>query len=501
MKTASMVMVVFAVLLAACADKSTDNHSHEHEKGEIEPLAFTVYSDKTELFVEFKPLVVGSQSNFAAHFTILGEQFLPLTQGKVTVSLIVGENGIRNSANSASSPGIFRLALIPKTAGKGKLVFDIETGTYSDQLIIDNINVYKDEASALADQTENVESDEIKYLKEQAWKVDFANAPAVKETFFEIIKTNGQILPAPGDEIMITAGASGIVHFKGNKAMIGSKVAQNTPLFTISGGNLTANNLDANYTEAKANYEKNKAEFKRAEELIKDKIISESAFLQAKNAFENAQNSYNTIAKNYSSNGQTIASPINGFVKNIQVSEGQFVETGTLLAVISKNRKLILQANVSQKYFNKLASITSASFKTVGDEQNCDTKMLNGKVISYGKSTNINSSFLPITFEIDNTGNLISGSVAEVYLKSTPIPKALVIPVSALMEELGIFYVYVQLGGESFQKREIKIRASDGEKVEVLSGIKEGERIVTKGAYQIKLSAASGKLPAHGHEH
>ena len=169
--------------------------------------------------------------------------------------------------------------------------------------------------------------------------------------------------------------------------------------------------------------------------------------------------------------------------------------------MISKNRKLILQANVSQKYFNKLASITSASFKTVGDEQNCDTKMLNGKVISYGKSTNINSSFLPITFEIDNTGNLISGSVAEVYLKSTPIPKALVIPVSALMEELGIFYVYVQLGGESFQKREIKIRASDGEKVEVLSGIKEGERIVTKGAYQIKLSAASGKLPAHGHEH
>ena len=142
MKTASMVMVVFAVLLAACADKSTDNHSHEHEKGEIEPLAFTVYSDKTELFVEFKPLVVGSQSNFAAHFTILGEQFLPLTQGKVTVSLIVGENGIRNSANSASSPGIFRLALIPKTAGKGKLVFDIETGTYSDQLIIDIINVY-----------------------------------------------------------------------------------------------------------------------------------------------------------------------------------------------------------------------------------------------------------------------------------------------------------------------------------------------------------------------
>ena len=91
--------------------------------------------------------------------------------------------------------------------------------------------------------------------------------------------------------------------------------------------------------------------------------------------------------------------------------------------------------------------------------------------------------------------------MAEVFLKSSAIPNALIIPVSALMEEQGNFYVYVQLGGESFQKREIKIGASDGENVQVLSGIEEGERVVTKGAYQIKLSSASGELPAHGHEH
>jgi multidrug efflux pump subunit AcrA (membrane-fusion protein) len=127
--------------------------------------------------------------------------------------------------------------------------------------------------------------------------------------------------------------------------------------------------------------------------------------------------------------------------------------------------------------------------------------MLNGKIVSFGKSTNANSPFLPITFEIDNIGNLVSGSVAEVFLKSSAIPNALIIPVSALMEEQGNFYVYVQLGGESFQKREIKIGASDGEYVQVLSGIAEGERVVTKGAYQIKLSSASGELPAHGHEH
>jgi len=192
---------------------------------------------------------------------------------------------------------------------------------------------------------------------------------------------------------------------------------------------------------------------------------------------------------------------MNGFVKNIFVTEGQFVEAGTPLATISKNKKLILQANVSQKYFNNLSAITSANFRTTESETVYSTAQLNGKIISYGKSASANSPFIPVTFEIDNTGNLIPGSVVEVYLKSFPIPDALAIPVSSLIEEQGNFFVYVQTEGESFQKREVKLGASDGINVQLLSGVEEGERVVTKGAYQIKLSTAAGTLPAHGHEH
>jgi membrane fusion protein, heavy metal efflux system len=47
----------------------------------------------------------------------------------------------------------------------------------------------------------------------------------------------------------------------------------------------------------------------------------------------------------------------------------------------------------------------------------------------------------------------------------------------------------------------LKLGANDGLNVQILSGVSEGERVVTKGAYQIKLSQASGALPAHGHEH
>jgi membrane fusion protein, heavy metal efflux system len=499
MKITSLLMALIGLLFVACSDQQESKQGKKTSR--LEPVAYTIYSDKTELFVEFKPLVVGSTSGLAAHFTILGENFKPLTAGKVTVSLIIGENGIRNTADSASSPGIFRLALKPTTSGTGKLIFDIESKGYTDQIVIQNITVYPNEKAALADQAGAATDNDVTYLKEQAWKVEFANAPVIKKSFSDIIKTSGQLLSAPGDEIMVTSNTSGSVLFSNSSIIVGSTVRAGTNLFTISGGNIVTGTIDANYKEAKTNYEKAKADYDRASVLIKDKIISQREYLQTKANFEKAQAAFNTISKNYSSKGQGISAPMGGFIKNILVTEGQFVEAGAPLAIISKNKKLILQANVSQRDFNKLPSISSANFKIAGSDKIYDTQELNGKVISFGKSASAGSPFIPVTFEIDNIENLIPGSVAEVYLKSTPIPNALVVPASALLEEQGSFYVYVQSGGESFQKRKVSLGASDGLNVQLLSGVAEGERVVTKGAYQIKLSSASGALPAHGHEH
>jgi multidrug efflux pump subunit AcrA (membrane-fusion protein) len=59
----------------------------------------------------------------------------------------------------------------------------------------------------------------------------------------------------------------------------------------------------------------------------------------------------------------------------------------------------------------------------------------------------------------------------------------------------------VQVSGETFQKRELKVGIRDSGFVQVLEGIKAGERVVTKGAYAIRLSSISGVIPAHGHAH
>ncbi len=79
--------------------------------------------------------------------------------------------------------------------------------------------------------------------------------PVKRQPFSEVIKTSGQILSAPGDEMMVTAKADGIVVFTGNKSIIGSQVNAGASLFKITGGDISTGNLDANFKEAQANYE------------------------------------------------------------------------------------------------------------------------------------------------------------------------------------------------------------------------------------------------------
>jgi len=503
MNKAIISFVIVVGLLASC-----NNTEHELPHGvetltgvEPEPLAYTLYTDKSELFVEFKPLIVGEVSKFAAHFTQLGKNFKAVTEGSVTVSLIGNNKQLADKAEKPSSPGIFRLALNPENSGTYQLVFDIHTKEFSDKIMIENTTVYPDTKTALTNQREQTIGEEIVYFKEQAWKIDFANKEVKKQPFTEIIKTTGQILPTYGDEVIITAKSVGIIKFGSNKKRIGSAVNSGETIFTISGAGLTEGNLHTKYKEAKNNYEKSKMDFERAESLVKNNIISQKKFQDSQLRYKNAQTTFNTIKKNYTVGGHKITSPIQGYIKNVMVSEGEYVEIGQSIASVSQNRKLILKAEVPQKYFSKLNSISSANFITVYDNKIYSTDSLNGILISYGKNTNDNAYYIPVNFEIDNNGEIIPGSFVEVLIKTNVIEDALVIPYSALIEEQGNYFAYVQTSGEGYQKRELKIGANDGMNIQVLAGIKEGERVVIKGGYQIKLATMSGKMPAHGHEH
>ncbi len=499
MQKVFILFTCITTLFVGC--KNEDSNQITKENSKLEPLSYTIYSKKTELFVEFKPLIIGKSTKFAAHFTALGENFKPITEGTVSLKLIGKKDQPSFKADQPKSPGIFRLLIKPINTGNYNLAFILKTKNYVDTLIIENIFVYPNAEEIKKSIPILNNTNEITYLKEQAWNVDFANTKAIKHPFSEIIKTTGHILPAQGDEVIITAKSNGIITFNKNKKLIGSSVNRNETLFNIAGGDLSENNIDNNYLTAKSHFEKTKTDYLRAQELNKEQIISEKKFLEITLKYQNAEIAFNTISKNYTSKGKKVISPITGFVKNILVNEGQYIQTGDPIASVSQNQKLILKAEVPQRHYSKLNSIESANFKTVYNDKMYNTDSLNGQFISYGKSTNEHAYYVPVNFEIDNKGEIIPGSFIEIYLKTNVKKGVVTIPLTSLMEEQGNYYAYVQTSGESFQKRALELGASDGLHIEVISGILENERVVSKGAYQIKLSTMSGKLPAHGHEH
>lgn len=340
-------------------------------------------------------------------------------------------------------------------------------------------------------------SDEIVFTRQQADAIGLEVYNVEPGIFSQVIKTSGQIQSAQGDEATIVATTNGIVSFPARSIIEGAPVGTGTTIVTISARNLYEGDPVA---KAKITYETALKEFKRAEGLVKDKIISEKEFEQSRLKYENARTAYEAQATNVTASGVKVTTPISGYIKNRLVNQGEFVSVGQPIATVSKNRRLQLRADVSENYFNELGKIRNANFVVSYNNKAYRLAELNGCLLSFGKAADETSFYIPVTFEFDNIGDFIPGSYVEVYLLATPQNNVISIPVSALTEEQGIYFVYLQIGEEEFLKREIAIGESDGKNVRVLSGLSTDDKVVIKGAYQVKLASNSSVLP-EGHSH
>ena len=176
------------------------------------------------------------------------------------------------------------------------------------------------------------------------------------------------------------------------------------------------------------------------------------------------------------------------------------MEAGQPVASVSKNKNLLIQANVQPKYYALLSNIATANFNINGTVYSLED--LQGKVVSYGHSTDASNPQIPVIFQISNTVDLLPGAYVDTYIRTQSETPAVTVPKSALVEEMGSFFVFVQLTPELFEKREVETGVTDGIRTEIRSGLQGGERVVSRGAILVKLAQASGKLDPHaGHHH
>ena len=492
--------LLIALLIPACSQNNDPEHDTEHEELKVR---YTVYTDNFEMFAEADPLVAGKTANILSHFTVLPD-FKPLPSGKVTLKLNVNGQVIEQTAEEPVRKGIYSFNIRPEESGAGTIEFTVISGTDQYEIIVPEMTVYANdqEAEEAVEQSMVPGVNSMAFSKLRSWKIDFSTGYPRREPFGQAIKTTAMVEPAVGNEVIVTAKTGGIISFAGDIDLEGNEVSVGRSLFVIKGSGFAEDNSAVRFTEAKNNYEQAKADYERAKILAADKIVSEKQLLEAKTLYENTKSAYENMDSNTSPAGQVVASPMSGYVRQLLVENGQYVDAGQPLTVISQNRSLLLRAEVQQKYAPVLNSISSANIRTVGDEHTYTLEELNGRLVSVGKATAADNFLIPVNLWINNNGAFIPGSFVELYLKTVTDSRALTVPGTSIMEEQGNFFVYVQITPELFEKREIEIGATDGISTEVLSGLADDERIVTRGAMLIKLSQVSGALDAHsGHVH
>lgn len=345
---------------------------------------------------------------------------------------------------------------------------------------------------------ETLHAGEIRFTHEQAEAADLLVEKVTPGAFRAVIHTGGMIQSAQGNEQAVAATSSGLIFFANPSLTEGAVVKAGQSLVNISSDKLQDGDL---VLKAKIEFETAEQEYKRAQKLIDDKIISQKEFNEIQARYRTAKATYQGQADNLSTTGLTVTSPISGYLKKWLVQNGQYVSMGEPVAVVAQDKRLQVHADVTENNFKYLRHVYSANFKTAYDNEVYQLSKLNGKLLSYGKSAEEGSAYIPVTFEFDNIGNIVPGSFAEVFLLANNRENVISVPIAALVEEQGDYFIFVQIEPELFRKKHVVVGQNDGTRIEIRQGLEPGDKVVTRGTYSVKLASANNAIPAHSHSH
>ncbi len=490
-----------ALLLTACAGATHDTNKEDEHKHDA-TIAMTAYTTGYEFFVDADPLISGKQGHLIVHVTSLND-FKPVSKGEVTVSLNVSGKQLTKTIPQPEEPGIYIFELTPPAPGSATLSVTVKASAGTQSAVFPGLTVYADEHEAYeaAEAAAPSSPNGIAFPKEQSWTTDFATAETSVREIGSNVRAMALVEPTATGEHTLCATTPGRVTILDKEIAVGQQVGAGKAMFRVNAAGLAEGDLKVRLLEAQAEYDRAGREYARLKGLEADRLTTAAEVTRARAEYETASIALSALRKNFAGGSQTVASPISGYVQSLSVTDGQWVDMGQPLATVASSSMVQLTAKVPARYATELTTLSNAYIMRAGGEP-MDIRSLAGRFVSRGKLVEPGSPMLPVVIEIRNELGLLPGSYVETILQFGGGRRAVAIPRSAVVEEMGNTFVMVQITPEYFEKRQVSLGEYDGAYYEVLSGLKEGERIVSKGAPIVKLSQGAGALDAHaGHAH
>ena len=335
--------------------------------------------------------------------------------------------------------------------------------------------------------------DEIHLSVAQAKQFGVQTETLAPGAFNEVITVSGQIVPQSSDQSVASATASGIFRLAGN-LNVGDRVSAGQSIGSVSAQNIQGGNPSE---PLKVAVEAAKRELDRITPLRSEGIVSEKEYNDARERYEQALADYNAAAK-----GGGVTAPTSGVISQLMVRSGEYVATGQPVAVISANTRLTLRADVPEKYYNFLPTVSTANFRPDYSDHALSLASMGGRLVSSPATAMARGGYIPVYFSFNSNGQTVPGAFAEIYLIGATKAGALSVPIEAVVEIQGNHYVYTREHDDAYAKHLVELGNSNGQRVEVLSGLPAGEKVVVKGAQVIRMAEIGNTAPpGHTHNH
>lgn len=509
MKYVSVILLVCSVALGCRKDAPAAVPPDDEGP---EPLSVTRWTEKTELFAEYPSLVVGQTSRFAIHLTTL-EPFKAVTDGTLEVQLRGADGRVESfSAKGPSRPGIFGVDVRPTGPGKCELFIAWRSPAMSDTHSVGSVEVFQDAATAAAAAPVDAGSEAISFLKEQQWALDFATAVVAQKPLRASLRVPGEIVPAPGGEADVLAPIDGRLVSAVSLAA-GALVTRGQELARIQpppGAPADLPQLERGRTQATTALESATRDRERAERLVAAGAAPQKRLEEARTAEAQAAasvraaeaqldqfNASRTAGAGSTAGAFVIRAPINGVIVRRGATLGMNVASGGPLFHLIDPSAVHVLGHIPEAQLERARMTTTAQIEV----PNGAAMLPAGRVMSIGRVVDPQSRTVPITFAADNRMlGLAVGQAVFLHLLMNETAPSPVVPASALVDDAGRPIVFVQVEGESFERRPVTVGAREGGLVQV-SGVKAGEHVVTRGAHLVRLASLSTSIPAHGHVH
>lgn len=503
-------VLVVTLLVSGCSRSTPPTAAAD----EPEVLSVTRWTDKTELFAEYPPLAVGRTSRFAIHLTQL-DSFKALTDGRVEVHLRGGTAPAEVfPVDAPSRPGIFGVDVKPAQAGTREMVIVLRAKGLDDEHRVGQVDVHANaDAARAAASKVGEETPGISFLKEQQWSLDFGTALVREQSVRESIRVPARLEARPGGAADVAAPIDGRLTrvldvVLGTSVSRGQELARLLPPPAVPGDlpQLQRARADAQTALTLATRDRERAERLTTAGAAPEKRLDEarSAEEQAKarvTAAEASLAQYNVARTGGATDAEglfVIRAPVGGVIAQRNAATGANVAAGTILFRVVDASQIHVVGQVPEAQAARARLVSAAEIEVPGHEGRVPA----GRLASLGKVLDPQSRTVPITFAFDNRalGLPVGQGVSLHLLMETTAPRP-VVPAAAIVDDAGRPIVFVQREGETFDRRAVTLGARAGDLVQITEGVKAGDRVVTKGAYLVRLASLSTSVPAHGHVH